>query len=63
MAKERDYTKAFFIIQYANYKFSVIEKKGGNDCIERMRNVDRIVSAIQNGIITIDDGRKAIAEA
>lgn len=63
MAKERDYTKALFIVQYSNYKIAMIEK----DCAacnrsERLSKVYEITYLIRGGTVTIDEGMRMLSE-
>lgn len=62
MAKERDYTKALFIVQYSNYKITTIEKTAAENRFERLSKVYEITHLIQNGMMTIDEGMRMLSE-
>ena len=56
--------KKQFIIQYANFKMSEIEKRDVSESekIQQMQAITRCVYYVENGIITIDECMKTIAE-
>ena len=55
-----------FIIEYANYKMTAIEKdKSISDAVklEKQRKIDKAVFAYSIGIISVDDAIKSILDA
>lgn len=62
MSRERDYSKALFIVQYSNYKITMIEKTNADNRFERLSKVYEITHLIQNGMVSIDEGMRMLSE-